>query len=50
MTPNSVAASEAMRDYAPTVGAVLLLIGNHWMMHAGQFVPVRRKLGRPPLF
>jgi hypothetical protein len=41
---------EAMRDYAPTVGAVLLLIGNHWMMHAGQFVPVRRKLGRPPLF
>jgi uncharacterized damage-inducible protein DinB len=41
---------EAMRDYAPTVGAVLLLLGNHWMMHAGQFVPIRRKLGRPPLF
>jgi uncharacterized damage-inducible protein DinB len=44
------AAPEPMREYAPTVGAVLLLMGNHWMMHAGQFVPIRRKLGRPPLF
>jgi hypothetical protein len=40
---------ERMREYAPTVGAVLLLMGNHWTMHAGQFVPIRRKLGRPPL-
>lgn len=41
---------EAMREYAPTVGSVLILAGNHWMMHAGQFVPIRRKLGKAPLF
>jgi uncharacterized damage-inducible protein DinB len=41
---------ESMRTYAPTVGAALALLGVHWMMHAGQFVPVRRKLGRAPLF
>jgi uncharacterized damage-inducible protein DinB len=43
-------APESMRDYAPTVGAVLNLIGLHELMHAGQFVPLRRKLGRPVLF
>jgi len=26
------------------------VLGSHWMMHAGQFVPIRRKLGKPPLF
>jgi hypothetical protein len=41
---------EAMREYAPTVGALLTLVGTHWMMHAGQFVPIRRKLGKPPMF
>lgn len=41
---------EAMREYAPTVGAVLMLLGTHALMHAGQFVPIRRKLGKPPLF
>lgn len=41
---------EAMREYAPTVGSVLLLLGTHCLMHAGQFVPIRRKLGKPPLF
>jgi hypothetical protein len=41
---------ESMRQYAPTVGAVLALLGGHWTMHAGQFVPIRRKLGKPPLF
>jgi hypothetical protein len=41
---------EAMREYAPTVGAVLMLLGTHWLMHAGQFVPIRRKLGKPPIF
>ena len=41
---------EPMRDHAPTVGSVLLLLGSHWMMHAGQFVPIRRKLGKPPMF
>jgi hypothetical protein len=41
---------EAMREYAPTVGSVLMLLGTHWLMHAGQFVVVRRKLGKPALF
>jgi hypothetical protein len=35
---------------APTVGKVLLFIGSHDMMHAGQFTVVRRKLGKPVLF
>ena len=41
---------ENMREYAPTVASVLMLLGSHWLMHAGQFVPIRRKLGKPPLF
>jgi hypothetical protein len=41
---------ESMREYAPTVGSVLMLLGNHWLMHAGQFIPIRRKIGKPPLF
>lgn len=31
----------------PTVGHLYILIATHGMMHAGQFVPVRRKLGKP---
>src|SRR5262249_7876415 len=31
----------------PTVGDVVVLIATHGLMHAGQFVPVRRKLGKP---
>ncbi|MBN2580277.1 MAG: DinB family protein [Pirellulales bacterium] len=41
---------ESMQEYAPTVSAALIVLSNHWMMHAGQFVPIRRKLGKPPLF
>ncbi len=41
---------EPMREYAPTVASVLMLLGTHWLMHAGQFVPIRRKIGKPPLF
>ena len=43
-------APEEMRAYAPTIAAVLMLLGNHLTMHAGQFVPIRRKLGKPALF
>ena len=43
-------APESMREYAPTMSAGLGLLGTHWMMHVGQFVPIRRKLGKPPLF
>ena len=43
-------APESMRDYAQTIGAVLTLVGTHELMHAGQYVVVRRKLGKPILF
>ncbi len=43
------AAPEAMRSYVPSVGGVFNMIGLHDLMHAGQFVPVRRKLGKPVL-
>lgn len=38
---------ERMRAYAPTNGAVLNMIGVHPLMHAGQFVAVRRFLNKP---
>ena len=31
----------------PTVGSVFVLLATHSLMHAGQFVPVRRALGKP---
>jgi hypothetical protein len=39
-----------MAKFAPTIGALLILIANHTLMHAGQFTVVRRKLGKPVLF
>jgi uncharacterized damage-inducible protein DinB len=41
---------ERMRAYAPTIGAVFAMVGQHELMHQGQFVTVRRKLGKPILF
>lgn len=38
---------EMMRSYAPTLGAMFNLIGIHTAMHAAQFIPTRRKLGKP---
>lgn len=38
---------ERFRKFFPTVGSVYLLIAAHPLMHAGQFVPVRRALGKP---
>lgn len=38
---------EKFPPFAPTVGAVMNLIGTHPLMHAGQFVAVRRSLGKP---
>ncbi len=38
---------EHMRAYCPTNGDMYGLIANHPMMHAGQFVIVRRKTGKP---
>ncbi len=39
-----------MKPFAPTIAALILLISNHTLMHAGQFSVVRRKLGKPVLF
>lgn len=41
---------EQFAEMFPTVGHVFVLIATHGMMHAGQIVPVRRKLGKPVLF
>lgn len=42
--PNPV---ERFREAFPTVGSMYLLAATHPLMHAGQFVPVRRELGKP---
>jgi hypothetical protein len=41
--------SESMREYAATVASALMLLGMHPLMHAGQLVPIRRKLGKPAM-
>jgi hypothetical protein len=41
---------EPLRRFAPTVGNVLTMLGGHWLMHSGQLVSIRRKLGRPVMF
>lgn len=41
---------EKMKEYCKTVAEVFVMQGTHWMMHAGQWAIVRRKLGRKPLF
>lgn len=38
---------EFLKGFADTVGAVYVLIATHGMMHAGQFVPVRRQCDKP---
>lgn len=43
-------APEAVRSYAPKVVDLFNLHGVHWLMHAGQWAVIRRKLGKPPLF
>lgn len=39
--------SERMKESFPTIGSMYVLTASHPMMHAGQFVPVRRELGKP---
>jgi hypothetical protein len=39
-----------MKDFAPTVGHLVVLVGNHTFMHVGQFSVVRRALKKPVLF
>jgi hypothetical protein len=40
-------APERMQRIAPTIGTALNLMGNHPLMHCGQFVAVRRQKGKP---
>ncbi len=42
--------SSVMPQFAPNLGALFVLVGNHTMMHVGQFTTTRRKLGKPVLF
>lgn len=41
---------ESISYFGPTVGSVFAGESSHWMMHAGQWAVIRRKLGKPPLF
>lgn len=43
-------APEEIRYLGPSVACVFAGEASHWMMHAGQWAVVRRKLGHPPLF
>jgi hypothetical protein len=38
-----------MAQFAPTLGALLLLVSNHTLMHGGQVCVLRRKLNKPIL-
>src|SRR5262245_17775919 len=40
----------SMAKFAPTLGAIFLLVSDHSLMHGGQFSVVRRKLNKPVLF
>jgi len=42
-------APEWIREHFPAVGHMFMLIATHPLMHAGQFVVVRRALGKPVL-
>ncbi len=41
---------EKMPPVVKVAGDMFLFVSMHWLMHAGQWAIVRRKLGRPPLF
>jgi hypothetical protein len=41
---------ESMIQVVKTAGDMFFFVSMHWLMHAGQWAVIRRKLGRPPLF
>ncbi|MGE5611512.1 MAG: DinB family protein [Bacillota bacterium] len=41
---------ERMKEIAPTVGHMVMLLSGHQLMHLGQMQVIRRKLGKPVLF
>lgn len=42
--------TKIMQEFAPNLGAMLILVANHTLMHGGQFTVVRRALGKPVVF
>ena len=42
--------TKMMQEFAPNLGAMLILVANHTLMHGGQFSVVRRALGKPVVF
>lgn len=42
--------TNSMAKFAPTLGALLILVANHTLMHGGQFSVVRRALDKPVIF
>jgi len=44
------AAPEKFRSFLKSVGDLFVMQGTHWLMHAGQWAILRRKLGRKPVF
>jgi hypothetical protein len=49
LTPDQMQASSSnnMRGMCPTTGHWFNFMGSHVLMHVGQFVPIRRKQGKP---
>ena len=43
-------APETIHEFGSTVGAVIAGQSAHWMMHAGQWVIVRRQIGKEAIF
>ncbi len=41
---------ERLRNFAPTLGQLILMLSGHVTMHIGQLQVIRRKLGKPVLF
>lgn len=41
---------DSLKMLGPTIGSVIAMQSSHWMMHAGQWVIVRRQLGKEAMF
>ena len=41
---------EKFKSWLGSMGQLFSMVGSHWLMHAGQWAVVRRKLGRKPMF
>ncbi|MCC6424289.1 MAG: DinB family protein [Phycisphaerales bacterium] len=43
-------APERLRNFAPDLGQLIMMLSSHVIMHLGQVQVIRRKLGKPVLF